>query len=124
MVKNNKIIEVIIIGTFVILAIIGIIQLTLKITGHSPTEFQILSSLLIIIVGFILGVGYKFGIFIGKTNNFMKNTTRQFSEIKLELKEMKNDTKENKENINKIFLELEKLKTMEKDISKILTKLN
>ncbi len=102
MVKKENIIENILISIFVILAIIGIIQLVLKLTGHSPSELQLLYIGFGCIGGYLFILTAQLSKFSGKTEYFMNHTTK-------ELKEMKSDIKENKDNINKIFFELEKI---------------
>ena len=107
MVKKEKIIENIIITTFVILITILIFQLILKLTGHSPTEIQLLYISLGCIITFLLGMTYKIAKFIGSTEEFMKNVTKELKTIKTEMIEMKKDIKANQENITKILLILE-----------------
>ena len=82
----NKLINFIIWSVFSILSIILIIQLLLKISGHSPTEFQVIYMWLGIITAFLLGAAYKVGIFIGRANNFMKQTKQfmKYSQKKFE----------------------------------------
>ena len=113
MIKIKNILEKSIIITFIILIIIFIVQLSLKLTGHSPTELQILYISLAGIIIFILGISYQFGNFIGKTTEFQKRTIS-------EIIEMKTDIKDNKENINKLINDMDYCKRNIKNILNIL----
>jgi len=98
---------------FVLLAIILIIQLVWKLTGHSPTEMQVMYVILGGIISFLFVMSYKMGIFVGEVKEFMKTSKHSFSKIGKELNELKTD-------VSALKLDVTVLK---KDSAKIKTKL-
>jgi Na+-transporting methylmalonyl-CoA/oxaloacetate decarboxylase gamma subunit len=82
MVKVQEVIQKILTAVFVILSLIVIVQLLMKITGHSPTELQIVLIVLGIMFTFLLGMGYKIGTFMDETRTFMKMAGEMFREQK------------------------------------------
>ena len=65
---------------FVIFAVIVIIQLIMKITGHSPIDVQLLYMAMGGIVSYLFVANYKIGKFVGGMNEFKKEM-REFKEI-------------------------------------------
>ncbi len=67
---------------FIIFAIILIIQLTLKLTGHSPTETQLLYVSMGAIASYLLAASYKFGVFVGEMKGFVSATKAHMAEVR------------------------------------------
>lgn len=84
--KNNKIFGYILGILFVLFAIFLIIQLILKLIGHSPTDVQILYVSFGMILSYLLIMSYKLGTFVGEVKEFMKITKNSFSKLKEDLK--------------------------------------
>lgn len=97
MVKKERIIEWIIVSTFLLFLILTTIQLILKFTGHSPTETQLLFSSLIIIIIYLFGLTYKIGLFFGETKGFMKETRRFIKETKYFMKDTRDFMRETRD---------------------------
>ena len=90
----NKIINVL----FFLLLVLFVIQVILKITGHSPITEAILST------GISLNVGYLFKVhyFMGQTKEFIGNTKESFRLVKEDIREIKADIKELRTDMSKI----------------------
>ena len=84
-----KIIEKILIFVFIILTLILILFLILKITGHSPTDIQILYVGFSVIISYLLMMSYKIGMFVGKVNEFIDSTKNSFTKLSEDLKKKK-----------------------------------
>lgn len=84
-----KIIERMIVSVFILLTIILVIFLILKITGHSPTDVQILYVGFSVVISYLLMMSYKIGLFVGKVNEFMDTTKIGFKKLHEELKKRK-----------------------------------
>ncbi|MDP2909202.1 MAG: hypothetical protein Q8N77_05330 [Nanoarchaeota archaeon] len=76
-----KIVEKIIVSVFILLAIILAVFLILKITGHSPTDVQILYVGFSAVISYLLIMSYKIGLFVGKVNEFMNITKNSFKKL-------------------------------------------
>ncbi|MBC8500925.1 MAG: hypothetical protein H8D38_04125 [DPANN group archaeon] len=79
--SKKSIIEKILFFLFLILAIIFIIQLTLKLLRDSPTDFQVLYVGFGVVVSYLLIMSFKIGMFVGKVNEFMKITNNSFKKL-------------------------------------------
>ena len=66
---------------FVIFAIILLMQLMLKLTGHSPTDTQILYIGFGAIISYLLVMSYKLGQFVGEVRAFMAISKNSFKKI-------------------------------------------
>ncbi len=87
--KLNKFIGTTATILFVIFATIFIIQLILKLTGHSPTETQLLYIGMSGIISFLLAMSYKAGVFVGEVNEFMKTTKNSFAKLNEDMSGLK-----------------------------------
>lgn len=82
----NKVLLILII----ILAIVAMVSLTLKITGHSPADITILYSLVaLLIVG-----SFKLHYEIGRFDEFLTNAKVSFQHIREDNKNIQGDIKE------------------------------
>lgn len=84
-----KIIEKVIVSVFILLTVILILFLMLKITGHSPTDTQILYVGFSVVISYLLMMSYKIGLFVGKVNEFIGTTKNDFKKLHEELKKRK-----------------------------------
>ena len=80
--KRNKVLNWIVVLLFLIFAIIFIIQLILKLTGHSSTDVQLLYIGVGLILSYLLVMSYKMGIFVGEVNQFMKISKNSFAKVR------------------------------------------
>ena len=101
---EHKIVEKIIALIFTALAVIVILQLVLKLTGHSPTQLQMLYGTVGILVAFMMGAGMKLGIFIGRSGHFMDLAEKKFEKVEKDIELMKR-------NINVLKIDVTSLKT-------------
>lgn len=60
-------------------------QLILKVTGHSPTDAQVIYTALGIIITYLLGLSFKMGLFMGKVEEFMNTTKNSFRKMGTEM---------------------------------------
>lgn len=81
-----NVVEKIIALVFVLLTIILVVFLVLKITGHSPTDVQILYVGFSVVISYLLMMSYKIGVFVGKVDAFMNATKNNFKKLNEELK--------------------------------------
>ena len=81
-----NVVEKIIALVFVLLTLILIVFLILKITGHSPTDVQILYVGFSVVISYLLMMSYKIGMFVGKVDAFMNATKNNFKKLNEELK--------------------------------------
>ena len=81
-----NVVEKIIALVFVLLTLILIVFLILKITGHSPTDVQILYVGFSVVISYLLMMSYKIGVFVGKVDAFMNATKNNFKKLNEELK--------------------------------------
>lgn len=84
-----KFIEKVIISIFILLTTVFVTLLILKITGHSPTDIQILYVGFSVLISYLLVMSYKIGLFVGKVNEFMNTTKNSFNKIDEVLKKKK-----------------------------------
>jgi hypothetical protein len=66
---------------FIIFAVILLIQLILKLTGHIPTDTQILYIGFGAMMSYLLIMSYNLGQFVGEVREFMKITKNSFKKI-------------------------------------------
>ncbi|MDP2939706.1 MAG: hypothetical protein Q8O13_06500 [Candidatus Omnitrophota bacterium] len=81
-----NVVEKVIASVFVLLTIILVVFLILKITGHSPTDVQILYVGFSVVISYLLMMSYKIGMFVGKVDEFMDATKNNFKKLNEELK--------------------------------------
>jgi ABC-type antimicrobial peptide transport system permease subunit len=81
-----NVVEKIIALVFVLLTLILIVFLILKITGHSPTDVQILYVGFSVVISYLLMMSYKIGVFVGKVDAFMNATKNNFKKLNEGLK--------------------------------------
>tara|TARA_Y100000310_G_scaffold331897_1_gene406407 strand:- start:1443 stop:1775 length:333 start_codon:yes stop_codon:yes gene_type:complete len=86
MVKKNKIIEWFFISLFVTFFIIFILQLIFKITGHSPTETQLLYIGFGGILSYLFITTYYFATFKGRVEEFMSTSKNSFRFMREDIK--------------------------------------
>ncbi len=80
--KPNRMIGTIATIMFLIFATILIIQLILKLTGHSPTEIQLLYIAIGAITSYLLAMSYKLGVFVGEMKGFVSVTKAHMAEVR------------------------------------------
>lgn len=81
-----NVVEKLIALVFVLLTIILVVFLILKITGHSPTDVQILYVGFSVVISYLLMMSYKIGMFVGKVDEFMDVTKNNFKKLNEGLK--------------------------------------
>jgi len=91
--KQNKIFSFVITALFIIFAIILIVQIVLKLTGHSPTDTQIIYMALGAIISYLLVMSYNMGTFVGEMKEFTKVTKKSFVKLKEDVSELKREIK-------------------------------
>ncbi len=79
---DRNFIEIITEIIFWILLIILAYQLLLKISGHGPTDFALLYTGFGAIMTYLLTLSYKLGSFVGRVEEFMKNTKESFNRLR------------------------------------------
>lgn len=89
MVKKNTILESILFIIFIIFALIFIAQLILKITGHSPTEIQLLYIGFGGMFAFLIMMIASFYTFKGKVEEFMSTTKNNFHHMRSDIRDLK-----------------------------------
>jgi len=77
--------EKIIIAVFYLLLILVIIQVLLKITGHSPITEILLSSTLSLVILYIVFATNKFYNFMGQMTEFRATTKESFRIVKIDI---------------------------------------
>lgn len=71
--KENKLFGAIVMLLFIIFVIIFAVQIILKLTGHSPTDIQVLYTGFGVIISYLLIMSYKMGVFVGEVKGFMNS---------------------------------------------------
>tara|TARA_Y100000310_G_scaffold107443_1_gene105882 strand:+ start:348 stop:608 length:261 start_codon:yes stop_codon:yes gene_type:complete len=71
---------------FIMFAVILIFQIGLVLSGHSPTDIQILYVGFGTIISYLLLMSFKLGTFVGEVGEFMKTTKNSFAKLKEENK--------------------------------------
>ena len=66
---------------FIVLATLFVVQIIIKLTGHSPSDAQILYVGFGAIVSYLLAMSYKLGEFVGEVREFMKTTKNTFRKL-------------------------------------------
>jgi len=87
---KNDVVDRVLIGLIVVLALVVIVSLILKLTNHSPTDINILYSLVTVIIISSFKVHYD----LGKLSEFSKNTKSSFQLMREESQQIKQDIKE------------------------------
>lgn len=87
---KNDIVDRVLIGLIVILAIVVAVSLILKLTNHSPIDVTILYSLVAIIIVSLFKVHYD----LGKFGEFSENTKESFHLMREEHQQIKQDLTE------------------------------
>ncbi len=89
---KNDVVDKVLIGLIVVLALVAIVSLILKLTNHSPADISILYSLVTVMIISSFKVHYD----LGKLSEFSINTKSSFQlmreesqQIKLDLTEIK-----------------------------------
>lgn len=66
---------------FVVFAVLLLIQIILKLTGHSPTETQIIYIFIGAIISYLLVMSYNLGQFVGEVRGFMTISKNSFRKM-------------------------------------------
>jgi len=74
---------------FIIFAIVLLIQFVLKLTGHSPTDVQILYIAFGVIISYLLVMSYNLGQFVGEVRASMIITKNSFRKLSMEITELR-----------------------------------
>jgi len=82
--KSNKLFGWIITLLFITFAIILMVQIILKLTGHSPSDIQILYVGFAAIMSYLLAMSFKLGTFVGEVKEFMSTTKNSFAKMREE----------------------------------------
>lgn len=84
--KKETAISIILQILIVIFATILIIQLSLKLTGHSPTETQVIYTILTALIIYLFSISYK----LGRIDENLKTTNFRLSRIEDRLVKIEN----------------------------------
>ena len=74
---------------FWIFFVIVVYQLTLKISGHSPTEMQIIPAILFFTTSYVISFSVKTAKFQGRVEEFMEAAKISFKKISEDMNEVK-----------------------------------
>jgi len=84
--KKETVISIILQILIVIFATILIIQLSLKLTGHSPTETQVIYTIITALIIYLFSISYK----LGRIDENLKTTNFRLSRIEDRLVKIEN----------------------------------
>jgi len=80
--NKEKIIGLVAGTIFIVFGVILIIQIILKLIGHSPSDIQMLYIGFGVIVSYLLLMSYTLGTFVGEVKEFMEVTKNSFAKLK------------------------------------------
>ena len=101
----NKIMVVI----FFLLLILIVLQVILKVTGHSPITEIVLSGTLGLVISYIIFVTNKFYHFIGEMTEFKETTKESFKRIREDFKLVRGDISRINSKIDILSSKLDKI---------------
>lgn len=96
-ISKRDIVDRVLISLIVVLALIAIVSLALKLTGHSPTDITILYSL----VAMIIVSSFKVHYDLGKLDEFSNNTKMSFQHMREDNQQLRQEIRELKSILTK-----------------------